>query len=224
MHRIQKILLKRLLVKNNQIYSSLTSGYNFEDNIVFHLKQLISKGFIKKESSHYFLTAKGTREITNYDLNSLQDSGFKNFFIGFVCKCGDNYLIKGHPNGKSNFFNFPSGKPKFGENIDDALVRTFYENTKLKLKFEDFKYISLHLKTVKTSSGETLFDDAFAIYEVNISESQKAKMKLAKNINWFSVDEIKVLKNLWPEIDILLLESNKQNYLVYEFTSNYILD
>ncbi len=224
MHQVQKIILKRLLIKNKQSYSSLTSGYNFEDNIVFHLKQLVSKGFIKKENSDYSLTTEGTKEITNYDLNSLEDTGFKTFFTGFICKCGDEYLIKEHPNGKTVFYNLPSGKPNFGEKIEGALIRTFYENTKLELTSKDFKYISLHLKTVKTSNGEILFDDAFAIYEVNISESQKAKMKLAKNINWFSLDEVENLKNFWPEIDILLLQNNKQYYMAYEFISNYVLD
>lgn len=223
MHELQKIILKRLLNQNGLKYGTLAQGYNYEDNIVFHIKKLISGGLVEKRQSKYFLTTEGAKKITNYDLPTLADTGFKTFFIGFLIKEGDNYLIKEHPNGNNNFYNLPSGKPKFGENINKALVRTFYENTGININAGDFKHISLHLKTVKTPVGETLFDDAFAIYEVEINAEKKNRMKLAKKIRWLSVREIKKLKDRWPEIDILIIKKNRTNYLTYEFTSNYSL-
>ncbi len=223
MHKIQKIILKRLLVKNRQKYSELTKGYSFEDNIVFHLKQLINQGCIEKQGTEYQITTSGVKTITNFDLDSLEDTGFKTLFLGFVCKCGDEYLLKEHTNNNQTFYNLPSGKPAFGEDISDSLIRTFKENTNLKLLAKDFKYISLHLKTVKTPSSEILFDDAFAVYEVSITEAQKEKMKLLDNIKWFSLDEIKKLHNCWPEIDILLIKKDYTSYLSYEFKTDYVL-
>lgn len=223
MHKIQKIILKRLLVKNKQKYSELTKGYNFEDNIVFHLKQLTNQGYIEKQGTEYQITTSGVKTITNFDLDSLDDTGFKTFFLGFICKCGDEYLLKEHKNENQTFYNLPSGKPNFGENIEDSLIRTFRENTNLELNVKDFKYISLHLKTVKTPIGETLFDDAFAVYEVNITEEQKEKVNLHKNIKWFSLKEIKKLSNCWPEINILLIKKDFTNYLTYSFKTSYTL-
>jgi hypothetical protein len=223
MHKIQRVILRRLLTNNGQKYSFLTQGYSYEDNVVFHLKQLLNYYFIKKQDSQYFITTKGTREITKYDLESLEDTGFKTFFVGFICKCKDEYLIKEHPNGKNNFYNLPSGKPMFGENTNKFLVRIFYENTGLKLNPEYFKHISLHLKTIKTSSGETLFDDAFAIFEVLVDSDLKEKMKLAKYIDWYTLYKIKKLKNIWPEINILLIKKRRDPYLSYEFISDYVL-
>ena len=223
MHKIQKIILKRLLVQNKQKYSELTRGYNFEDNIVFHLKQLINQKYIEKQGAEYLITTSGVKTITNFDLNSLDDTGFKTFFLGFVCKYGGGYLLKEHTNSSQTFYNLPSGKPMFGENISASLIRTFYEYTNLKLGVKDFKHISLHLKTAKTKTNEILFDDAFAVYEVNITEKQKGKVKLQKNVKWFSLEEIKKLSNCWPEIDILLIKKDYTNYLSYEFETNYIL-
>lgn len=223
MHEVQKILLKRLFLHNKQKYSTLTSGYDFEDNIVFHLKQLLNKGFIKKEENFYFITPEGIREITDYDLAALEDSGFKTFFIGFLCTDGEKYLIKEHPTENNNCFNLPSGKPRFGEKIEEALIRTFQTNTGLTLNPDDFTYQSLHLKTVKTSEGEVLFDDAFAIYKVGINEDQKKEMKLHANIKWMSIEEIKKIPNLWPEIDYCILQKDSSPYLTYEFISDYIL-
>jgi len=223
MHEIQKILLKRLLTQNGQKYSFLTVGYDFEDNIVFHLKQLISKGLIKKIDDKYSITAEGVKTITDFDLPTIQDTGYKTFFIGFLCCFQDKFLIKEHPTETSNFYNLPSGKPRFGESIENALVRTFESNTGTTLNRNDFKFRSLHLKTVKTSQEDVLFDDAFAIYTVNITEEQKEKMKLHKQISWKSVNEIQELSNRWPEIDICVLKNDLSPYLSYDVLSDYIL-
>ncbi len=222
MHKIQKVILKRLLVKNKQKYSELTQRYSFEDNIVFHLKQLTNRKYIEKQGAEYLITTSGVKAVTKFDLASLDDTGFKTLFLGFICKCGDEYLLKEHTNNNQTFYNLPSGKPNFGENIQDSLIRTFKENTNLKLSAKDFKYISLHLKTVKTPADEILFDDAFAVYEINITVEQKTEMKLQKDIKWFSLKEIKKL-NCWPEVDILLIKKDYTNYLSYEFETNYIL-
>lgn len=224
MHQTQKILLKRLLLANNQKYSSLTSGYNYEDNVVFHLKQLIYDGFVEKKDNIYTLTVKGVKEITAYDISLLEDTGFKTFFIGFLCEDSGEYLLKEHLNSKNNFYNLPSGKPRFGEHIDEALVRTFFENTGLKLQPENFEYLSLHLKTIKTSDMAILFDDAFVVYKVIMDKDLREKMKLKEEIKWFPLSKIKSLPNRWPEIDLCILNKDHRPYLKYEFNSDYILD
>ncbi len=223
MHKVQKMLLKRLLQNNCQKYSSLTQGYGFEDNIVFHLKQLSAKELIEKHDGRYELTTEGIKEIAKYDLELIEDLGFKTFFVGFICRSGNEYLIKEHPTGKTNFYNLPSGKPRFGENIEKDLVRIFYENTNIGLKSTDFKYLTLHLKTIKTSKNDVLFDDAFAVYGILIDKTTKAKMKLNKSLMWISGDKIKKLSNRWPEIDICINQKTIKPYLNYEFTSDYLL-
>lgn len=224
MHKIQKILLKRLLLQNKQKYSTLTKGYDYEDNIVFHLKQLIKAGLINKTDNYYQITSEGIKIITNYDLPTIEDTRFKTFFIGFLCSFDDLYLIKEHPSENNNFYNLPSGKPRFGEPINEAIIRTFAANSGIKLEIEKFKFLTLHLKTIKTSNEETLFDDAFAIYQVNITKSEKLRMKLHDQISWKSEDKIKKLPNRWPEIEIIILKKDYSPYLAYEFTSDYILE
>src|SRR3989344_7690269 len=151
MHEIQKILLKRLLIQNKLKYSALTVGDDFDDNVVFHLNQLINKGLVKKETDKYLITVEGIQVITDYDLPTIEDTGYKTFFVGFLCNCGNEFLIKEHPTETTNFYNLPSGKPRFGESIESALIRTFESNTGIILGENDFKFQSLHLKTVKTS-------------------------------------------------------------------------
>ena len=223
MHDIQKILLKRLLSQNSQKYSVLTRGYNYDDNIVFHLKQLLAKNFIKKEGNLYTITLQGIQTITTYDLTELEDKGFKTFFLGFLCKYEGKYLIKEHLQGTINFYNLPSGKPWFGEQIESALSHMFKGNTQFALDPKYFSFRSLHVKTVKTSSGEILFDDAFAIYDVAVNKTQYDHIKLKKGIHWMTVEKIKHLPNRWPEIDFCILKNDTLSYQSYTVTSNYIL-
>lgn len=229
MHQLQKILLKRLVVQNNQRYSYLTSGYDFEDNIVFHLNKLIENKLVEKNNGIYSITLNGIKEISRFEPVELEDRGVKTFFIGFLCKSQEKnrgeveYLIKSHPNAKANFYNLPSGKPYFGENIEDALQRTFLDNTGLKLDADRFKFLSLHLKTIKNEEEEIVFDDAFTIYEVEVTEEEKDNVTLADAVNWVRKDEIKRLENKWPEIDICIIDNNRSPYLSYIHNSNYIL-
>lgn len=223
MHKTQKILLRKLLAEGKQKYSVLTQGYSYEDNVVFHLKQLVNNKFITKKDSYYSLTRLGVNKITSYDLTLLEDTGFKSFLVGFLCDCRGKYLIKSHPQAEEDFFNFPSGQPRFGEHIDDALVRIFKFNTGIAISPENFRFLSIHLKTIKSKTGEVIFDDVFAIYGAKITKVQKEKMKLHEQIHWMSLEQIKNLKNCWPEIDIAVIKKDKRSYISYEFTSDYIL-
>jgi len=47
----------------------------------------------------------------------------------------------------------------------------------------------------KTIKGDILFDDTFAVYEVEIKEKEKESMRLGKQIKWMNLAEIKKLKN-----------------------------
>ena len=223
MHDVQKIILKRLFDHNRQRFAQLTQGYSFEDNVVFHLKQLIGKGLVEKCDEHYLITAAGVKTITQYDMQSLIDAGFKTCFVGFLCSYGDSYLLKAHPSGQTNFYNLPSGKPHFGEPTDQALVRLFNKISGMTIQHNAFSFYSLHLKTVKTSANEILFDDAFIIYQIKLSDTQHNNLRLADNISFLPVSDIAKLPNRWPEVGMCILEKDAAPYRAYDFVSDYIL-
>jgi hypothetical protein len=223
MHNLQKEIIKRLILKNGQAYSELTKGYDADDNVAFHVKQLMENGFITKDNSKYKITPQGIYARTQFDLKTLKDQEVKSFFIGYVCKCENDFLIKPHNPGTPNeFYNLPSGKPFFGENLNNSLTRLFFEETNLSLKPNRFQFDSLHMKTVKTKSGEILFDDAYTVYVCEISLAEKQKAVLKRNITWMNPDQIKSLPNKWPEIDLCILRENRAVYNVYEIECEYL--
>lgn len=222
MHTLQKLLIKRLVEENGRLFSSLTRGYDAEDNIVFHLKRLVADGLVEKHSDKYFITAKGLTALSSFQKTDLKDNVFKKFFAGFVCNCGDDFLIKSHENHQQTFYNLPSGSPLFGESLEDALPRIFNDETGLQIPYTDFTFDSLHMKTVITESGTTIFDDAFGVYKTSITADQKAKMELKKCI-WLNGKEVAKLSNKWPEIDICVLNINWKPYCTYAVKSDYVL-
>ena len=223
MHTLQKLLITRL-VKNNGIpYSVLTRDYDSEDNIAFHLKQLVSKDLVEKRDEKYFLTAQGIQTLATFQKTDLQDNAFKMFYVGFLCECEGSFLIKPHEKAKERFYNLPSGSPLFGEGLKESIPRIFHEETNTYVSFDSFEFDSLHLKTVKTTAGEVLFDDAFGVYKVTVTTEQKDMMDLEKGCVWMNRNEIIVLTNKHPEIDMCVLEKDWKTYSVYDVICDYVI-
>lgn len=198
MHKLQVNLLSRLKEKNGLSYAQLTRGYTDEDNINYHLRQLIKNNLVYKDEGFYFISAQGIKVLAVITDGIGKNSQPKIVYLGFICQVEDQVLLKAHPNSKEEFYNLPSGQPYFGEKIEAALTRIFYQNTGIKLSPQDFAFDPLHLKTVKTNKGVVLFDDAFLVYKVKSSSSQKEKMKLKNNWVWKDKKELENL-NCWPE-------------------------
>jgi len=215
MHTLQKLLIKRLVEENGRSYSALTSGYDSEDNIAFHLKQLISSDFVEKRADAYFITVKGLNALNTFQKSDLKDDIFKKYFVGFVIKSGNKYLVKQHPNAVENYYNLPSGTPLFGERLEDALPRILFNETNISLSANEFKFDSFHLKTIRSSKGEVIFDDAFGVYKVGLPESIDLHIS-NPNYLWISEAELNTLENCWPEIRFCILRKDWEFYKCYD--------
>ena len=223
MHTLQKLLITRLVTQNGRSFSSLTRGYDSEDNIVFHLKQLLADDLIEKHDDKYFITATGINTLSTFQKTDLKDNAFKMFYVGFVCNCTNDYLIKPHTNTKETFYNLPSGSPLFGESLQDALPRIFYTEMGIRKYYADCTFDSLHMKTVITKGGKILFDDASGVYKITVTKEERGQMTLKNGCVWVNKSEIANLNNKWPEIDMCILEKNWHPYNVYTVTCDYVL-
>lgn len=223
MHDIQKQLLSRLKYSNGLRYSELVGDLNFNDNIVFHIHFLEGKKYIQKINKKYCITILGLQKINEFDTKTLEDRGTKSFFIGFFCEYESKYMVKEHTIKDKKFYNFPSGRPWFGENLQNSLIRTFYEETSVELHSTQFCFKSLHMKTVKSSAEEVIFDDAFAIYNVELNADNYSNVKFLKGCQWMTKQQIQTLPNKWKEVDMCIFENQWFPYYEYEFVSDYIL-
>jgi hypothetical protein len=223
MHKLQKILLARLVKKNGQTYSSLTEGYDFDDNIVYHLKKLIKKKYVSKRDGKYYLTTQGLAVSGSFDLNSLDDRKFKTGYIGFVCKYQDSFLLRSRNTQGVNFYKLPGGKPLFGVPFPEECSRLFKIETSLELDPMRFVFRQLHSKIQKDSKRKTMFDDILFVLDIELVRDEYKKAKLRSGNEWYKRKDIRTLKNTWPEINHCILKNSKVPLLTYEFMNDYHL-
>ena len=225
LHNIQKELLKRLVLKNSQRFGELTFGYDFGDNVAFHLKQLIKNGFAQKRSLKYYITKDGLEYSANYDLKTLADKKFKSIYIAFICKLGNKYMLRERKSESSVFYKLPGAKPLYGISFSEEIQRIFKLETNLKIDFEEFTFDGMHFKIQKTSNGRTLFDDVLMVYYLNLDNMNVLRgIKLRENTKWFEKEEIQYLKGKWPEIDICIFRNEWKPILEYTFVNDYNIE
>ncbi len=225
MHTLQKLLIVRLINDNGQNYSTLTKGYDADDNVVFHLKKLQENGYIKKENDKYYITAEGVKLVNSFYRVNLKENAFKMVYVGFVCENNGEFLLKYHDKAKISFYNLPSGAPMFEKPIDTELTRLFLVETGVEINQNRFEFDSFHLKTVKTTKGEVIFDDGFVVYRVVVTNEERQEMQFDKNFMWKSKKEIENIKETqkWPEVDICILRKGWNVYNSYTVISDYHL-
>lgn len=225
MHTIQKNLLRRLVGRDDLTFARLTEGYTSDDNVVFHVKQLIQREFIKKVEQRYILTATGLRESGKFDKVTLEDKEFKNIFIGFIISHGEKYMLREHTSINGTFYKFPGAKPFLGEDMAVARVRLLQEEFEIlnAIPYPETEYFGIHFKIQKTSRDKVLFDDALTLYKVDVSAFAEEDLQLKKHNRWFSKEEISMLSGKWPEIDFCIFDPNNAHYKEYSFINDYNL-
>lgn len=223
MHKFQKVLLKRLVKDNGLKFSKLTKGYSFEDNIVFHLKQLLKNKLVQKHGDRYFLTSQGLMDSGQFDLETLEEKRYKSLFIGFVIRVGQSYMLREHKGGDQKFYRLPGGKPYLGEKLEDACRRLLKREIAFKKQIPQFRYDSTHYKIQYTSKGSVLFDNILAVYVVTGVGTDLEKINIRNKNRWFKRTEVEKLKNKWPEIDICILKKDWKPVSEYQLICDYNL-
>lgn len=224
MNTIQIEIIARLVSKNGLTYGALTKGYTFEENVVFHINQLIKNNLITKRDSRYFLTAEGLIKSADLDLSNLKETKLKVMYVSFVCFYQNRYLIRSKIYNNSIFHKLPGNKPFFGEPKEIYLIRLLNDELGVDINIDRFKFQSTHLKIHKTSNEKIIFDNIMLVFDVEITEEEFTKSILKNGNKWVTFENIEKLENKWPEIDICIKNKGSEKLYDYEFKSNYNID
>lgn len=224
MHPIQKLLLSRLVKTSVLTYGNLTRGHDAEDNVLYHLNRLLQAGYVsKEEKGQYRLTTKGLRASTRFTQTDLEENQWKMGWFSFVAKFDDEFLIRRRILGESQFSKLPGAKPQNGVPQGESLQDTFALESGLELSTERFQYNSTHTKIQRTSTGDVLFDDIMLVYNVELNREEHSKSNPRDHTEWISRSVLAGLPNLWPEIDLCILNPQGKRYYTYEFVNDYNL-
>ena len=223
MKLIQKHLIKRLVDNNGLKYAELALGYDYEDNVVYHIKHLIKLGYVSKHDQHYYLTKEGLSFSSNIYLPDLKIVRYKTTLIGLLCRYQNQVLLRKKTDGQEQLYRLPGTKPFFGESAQTYLPRIANEEIGLTLAYDRFSLNSIQNKIQQTTLKSTLFDNAMFVYDFTLSPDEYPRCSVKENNLWVPVAEIKNLQNIWPEITIAL-DPKRQMFSEYGFTSNYLIN
>ncbi len=137
LHTLQLQILKRLLFATHLRYSELKPSAEIENNqLDFHLDQLIKAGHVVKAEDGYTLTPAGKEYANRMDTDTVSIQKQAKLSVTICCRRvldgRIQYLI--YTRKKQPFYGcqgFFSGKIRFGESVVEAGIREMKEETNL---------------------------------------------------------------------------------------------
>lgn len=137
LHDIQRAILKKLQFSPKLRYLELKPDSKIENNqFDFHLKRLLTLGYISKEGTLYDLTVQGKQFITGFDTHKGTEEKPALNAAWIICiRTQDNereFLV--YTRKKQPFFGcqgFLTGKVKQGETVVEAAIRELHEEANL---------------------------------------------------------------------------------------------
>jgi ADP-ribose pyrophosphatase YjhB (NUDIX family) len=200
LHTYQKDLIKKLATKRGLRFNELIIEGLESEHMNYHLKQLITYGFITKIGTKYDLTDTGkdysnlidseTELLEKQPKTSIVIRGVKLNKKGEVEHLLTTRLIQPYI-GKTGRI---TGKVRFGETLEETASRELYEETGLKAK--SFTLEEIYRKMRKRENGEWVQDVLFYIFFVkDFSGNLIKETKFQKNF-WVTKNDFYKKKNI----------------------------
>lgn len=228
LHPQQAEILKILLFAPEARFRELNRLGLSNDHFTFHLKSLIESGLIAKKQNRYCLTVIGKEFANRLDVQKQTPQIEKQAKIGvliFAVKKENNikkYLLQQRL--KQPYFSYyggVGGKLKIGETLTEGAKREFREETGLSAKLS---IAGVNHKMDYSKERILLEDKIFFFFRADNPKGELIKEFPGGRNFWFSMEEIKKLPKLFPDVldKIKIIEANKlsfseKKYFVDEF-------
>jgi len=94
---MRNILLSKLMLSDRLRYSDLHRAFDNHDLFNYHLRELVSKGFVKKEKNTYSLTENGKQFVATMEEDGKIQKQFKvGMWIDVIRKYKGNFQMLLH--------------------------------------------------------------------------------------------------------------------------------
>jgi ADP-ribose pyrophosphatase YjhB (NUDIX family)/predicted transcriptional regulator len=152
---IKERILKKLMYAKDLTYNELREELR-SNKFAYHLKSLITDGFIKKDKDFYNLTTEGLQLISNLNGISLKHEK-KPIICVFVVGYKDKKVLinKRKKQPFLDHIGIPGGKINLGSDVYDEARKEFFEETGLIAKKLELKLITNYI-TYDKESGKLL--------------------------------------------------------------------
>lgn len=206
-HEVQMKILRSLLFVTEASFATLQKKTELSsDHLNFHLKQLVSKGYLMKAVDKYTLSAEGKEYANRMDTDNIKFEKQPKVSVLIIVENRDGKLLA-QQRLKQPFYGFwgrMSGKVRWGETLEEAANRELQEETGLTA---DFRYSGLYHKMDYADDGSLLEDKYFMMmYGTNPRGELMVDGEGFHN-EFLSVEELtqkdKVFQNI-PEVTALM--------------------
>lgn len=207
-HAAQTMILRELLFLPSARYSDLQKPTKLtSDHFNFHIARLIDLGLVKKvKRGEYKLTVQGKEYANRIDTdnNTLERQPKSAVIFALERKNGNEieYLFQQRKkNPYYDFWGFPSGKVRWGENVVETARRESLEETGLDANFE---IRSVYHEIVKdAASGKVIEDKIFFII-------------IGRNVEGALITDFEGGHNEWLTPEQALAKPKKYQTFTYE--------
>lgn len=223
-HKIQKTILKNLLINKELRFSDLNTEGISSDHFTFHVKRLVKEGIVVKgEDGLYRLTSNGKEYANRFDIDEKEILLQKQAKVGIlvVGRDKDRFLIQQRLKEPFyGYYGFITGKIKWGESIYEAAKRELEEEAGLSTG--KFVLKGIEHKIDYSKEGELLEDKFFYIVEaINMSGQLIEEFDCGKN-QWLNKKQISELPDLFGDVPNII-KAVEGDRLVF-FEDKYYVD
>lgn len=223
-HKIQKSILKNLLIKKELRFSDLNSEGISNDHFTFHVKRLVNEGVISKgEDGLYRLTSSGKEYANRFDIDGKEVVLQRQAKIGILVVARDKdkrFLIQERlKEPYYGYHGFVSGKIRWGEPIYEAAARELEEEAGLTASNLVLK--GIEHKIDYSQERELLEDKFFYIVEAKNNSGQlKEVFDCGKN-QWLTKKQIAGLADLFGDVP-KIIQAVEQSKLTFFEDKYYV--
>lgn len=206
-HPVQTGVLRELLFADAVSFAELQKTTTLtSDHFKFHLRRLVTVGYVEKESlGRYRLTQSGKEYANKLDTaTSSLERQPKSAVILVVERSGDTGQLlllqrrKKHP--YFGFWGFPGGKIRWGETIVTAAERELWEESRLTATF-DYRGV-YHEQVIAAESGLMLEDKIFHILLGRDPRGELQPTFDSGDNVWMSLVEARAQERRYVSLDI----------------------
>jgi ADP-ribose pyrophosphatase YjhB (NUDIX family) len=139
MHEIERHILKKFIYNESLQYNAIWDKVCESNKFNYHLKRMVTDGYLKKSDDHYLLTSEGRHYISTLDGKSIATVPTPIvgvFVLGLDTNTGKVLM---HMRTKQPFMHYlgiPGGKLDFGSATAEKAAEEFFEETGLSGKLE----------------------------------------------------------------------------------------
>lgn len=204
LHPVQVEILRVLLFKPIARFSELNRMGLSNDHFTFHMKKLLEVGLLEKlGEGSYQLTVSGKEFANRFDtegIMKIERQAKLGARIGAVRerKGRKEYLLEQRlKQPYFGYWGFVGGKIKWGETVEEGAAREFKEETGLK---GTLTLVRIKHKMDYSQDGAFLEDKYFFVFRAdNVTGKLLEQYEGGRN-QWLSLDEIKALPKLYPDV------------------------